>query len=247
MTWPLSKDSSWSHENSPTIPAGSFDARSAWIAVPDRSSPHPSMSWLNRLFGKNRSSPGVRLADGVEVEWDGHFWSGEAVLRAWAGFQECLGPYASRSAAGPSDGTVQLSVRSPTDQEGKISPPSKPQESAFCFVRDHDELLRDKVVKAIFDLYPTMRESFIDFLGENLNEQMPVLREPSDLKRLIGLSTVHISDVGKDGVAYVGFEFGCTWEEEHGLGVMTHKDRIVDVGDAETAFDAWRLRRGEIG
>jgi hypothetical protein len=76
---------------------------------------------------------------------------------------------------------------------------------------------------------------------------MPVLQNPSDLKPLMGLSTVHIGDVEKDGFAYIGFEFGCNWEEEHGLGVMTHKDRIIEVGDAETAFDAWRLRRGEIG
>jgi hypothetical protein len=92
-----------------------------------------------------------------------------------------------------------------------------------------------------------MRENFLEFLGEDADQQMPELRESSELKRLIGLSTVHISDVEKEGVAYVGFEFGCTWEEEHGLGVMTHRDRIIEVGDAETAFDAWGLRRGEIG
>jgi hypothetical protein len=205
------------------------------------------MSWLKKIFGSGHSSPRARLADGVEVEWDGHFWAAKTGLPAWAGFQERLGPYASESAPGPSDGKVQLSVRNPTEQAAKISPPSNAQERAFCFVRDNDEVLRNKILKAIFEEYPKMRETFREFLGEELDQQMPELRESSELKRLIGLSTVHISDVEKEGVAYVGFEFGCTWEEEHGLGVMTHGDRIIEVGDAETAFDAWRLRRGELG
>jgi hypothetical protein len=205
------------------------------------------MSWFDRLFRKSPSSASARLADDVNVKWDGHFWAGETLLPAWAGFQERLGAYADRSAAGPSDGTVQLSVRSPTDKDNTTSPPSREQELAFCFLRDNGDLLRDRVTRAIFDEYPTMRESFADFFGEDLQAQMPELRDPVDLKRLIGLSTIHISDVAKDGMAYVGFEFGCNWEDEHGLGVMTHKDRTIEVGDSETAFDAWRLRRGEIG
>jgi hypothetical protein len=142
---------------------------------------------------------------------------------------------------------VQLSIRSPTDADDTVSVPSNGQESAFIFLRDNDALMRDKVIRAIFDAYPTMRESAAAFFGKGLNEIMPHLQTPSDLKPMIGLSTIHISDVEKDGAAYIGFEFGCDWEQEHGLGVMTHKDRIVEVGDCQTAFDAWRLRRCEIG
>ena len=40
-------------------------------------------------------------------------------------------------------------------------------------------------------------------------------------------------------IAYIGFELGCVWDEEHGLGVMTHRDRVVDVGGADTAFTEW--------
>jgi hypothetical protein len=205
------------------------------------------MSWFDRLFRKDQGGADARLADGVDVKWDGHFWAGEIVLSAWAGFQERLGAYSSRSAARPSDGKVQVSVRSPTDNDNTMTPPSREQEQAVCFLRDNAELLRDRVTRAIFEEYPRMRETFADFFGEDLEARMPELRDPADLKSLIGLSTVHISDVSKDGVAYVGFEFGCEWEEEHGLGVITHKDRIIEVGDSETAFDAWRLRRGEIG
>jgi hypothetical protein len=42
---------------------------------------------------------------------------------------------------------------------------------------------------------------------------------------------------------YVGFEFGCTWDDEHGLGVLMHGERVVDVGGAETAFLLWIAER----
>jgi hypothetical protein len=53
---------------------------------------------------------------------------------------------------------------------------------------------------------------------------------------LIGLSNVHILSVARDGI---GLQFGCTWDEEHGLGVMTHRDRVVQVGGADTSFLTW--------
>ncbi len=46
-------------------------------------------------------------------------------------------------------------------------------------------------------------------------------------------------DSDKEDFAYIGFELGCSWDEEHGVGVMMHKDRIVAIGQAETSFDSW--------
>jgi hypothetical protein len=43
--------------------------------------------------------------------------------------------------------------------------------------------------------------------------------------------------VAKAGHAYVGLELGCTWDEEHGAGVLLHKGRVVEVGQADTSFD----------
>jgi hypothetical protein len=43
----------------------------------------------------------------------------------------------------------------------------------------------------------------------------------------------------KDGVPYVGVEFGCTWDEEHELGVLMLGTRTVQVSDADTAITLW--------
>jgi hypothetical protein len=56
------------------------------------------------------------------------------------------------------------------------------------------------------------------------------------MRSLVGLSTVHVLPVARDGVAYLGFEFGCVWDTEHGAGVMTHLDRVVATGQAAVSL-----------
>ena len=55
---------------------------------------------------------------------------------------------------------------------------------------------------------------------------------------MIGLGIVHVLSIAKDGHAYIGFEMGCTWDEEHGVGVMTHMGRVVGVGQGDMGFDS---------
>jgi len=61
-------------------------------------------------------------------------------------------------------------------------------------------------------------------------------RKLADLVRLI---RIHIHTVHRDKIAYVGYQFVCAWEAEHGLGMLTHRDRVVQVGHASTAFVGW--------
>ena len=125
-------------------------------------------------------------------------------------------------------------------------PPSVEQGNAYQHLLDLQEEIRDSVLQAIFDAYPAMRATYP--YGQALAaEEMPPLDRPEQLRALIGLSIVHVLNVAKDGAAYVGFEFGCTWEDEHGLGVMTHLGRLVEipllggekVGHADVSFEEW--------
>jgi hypothetical protein len=111
---------------------------------------------------------------------------------------------------------------------------------------DHQAEVRDAVLQAIFDAYPAMRARYP--YGRALAaEEMPPIDRPEQLRALLGLSVVHVLKAAKGGAAYVGFEFGCTWEEEHGLGVMTHRGRVVEiplmggakVGHADVSFEEW--------
>jgi hypothetical protein len=60
-------------------------------------------------------------------------------------------------------------------------------------------------------------------------------------------ANVHILPVERDGLGYIGFELGCSWDEEHGVGVMLHGGRIIDIGSADTAFLSWIAERDKNG
>jgi hypothetical protein len=162
-------------------------------------------------------------------------WSGSILLRTWTGFQTRRGPYASVSAAEVSDGTVELRVH--CDGADPV-PPSAEQVAAFAYLLQSEKLVTDSVLTAIFERYPQFREEALGSYAENEEylAPFPEIARPDQLRPLIGLSIIHVLRDANEGRSYVGFEFGCVWEEEHGLGVMTHGDRVLEVGAADSSF-----------
>lgn len=151
--------------------------------------------------------------------WD-NGWEGEAFLPAY--------------------GTTPVSIAA----EDSTRTPTTAQARAFTRLVEENEALDDAVMRAVLDEYPGFRELYHEFDPENADRFAPRVASVDDLERLIDLGTVHVLEVETDGEAYVGFQFSCTWDREHGLGVMTHAGRVVDVGGADVAFtppaDAWK-------
>jgi hypothetical protein len=83
--------------------------------------------------------------------------------------------------------------------------------------------------------------------GDDGDTFMPAVCAPDGFRNLIGLHSVNLHQLAKDGLPYLGFEFGCTWDEEHGLGILMHGTRLVQAGGADTAFLAWIAKRDAEG
>lgn len=173
------------------------------------------------------------------LQWDGYSWVGQMTLESWRGFQSRQGPYDSVSSLEESDGSTQLNLEMRDEKQPSASPE---QAVAFQYLLDNQEEIRDAILQAIFDTYPKWQQE-LGYDEDEAAQFMPDLANATHLKSLMGLSWLHILKVHKEGAAYVGFEFGCTWEDEHGLGVLTHKNRIVDLGYADTAFIGWNAER----
>ncbi|MDA7028234.1 hypothetical protein PJ311_16910 [Bacillus sp. CLL-7-23] len=112
--------------------------------------------------------------------------------------------------------------------------------TAYNWLIDHQNEMKKLILKQLFDMYPEIQDDY----GWDLNEEerakyLPDVNSSNQLFDLIELCNIHIHDVSNDGMAYVGYELACTWEEEHGLGVMTHKNRIVAIGGADTSILSW--------
>lgn len=169
------------------------------------------------------------------LKWDLYFWEGEVVLPSWAGFQARRGEYGAVSSRTPSNGTAKLSI-SPQDNKTR-TPPAVEQVAAFQQMMDNEAAVGAAVVAALVDYCP-------GHAYDGDDEELLKVSEAADLRPLIGLATVHLLDVFQDGLACVGFEFGCVWDEEHGAGVMTHGGRVIAVGQADCSFMEWIARDG---
>lgn len=184
--------------------------------------------------------PTIDLPPFPGLEWDEFFWRSKIVLPSWAGFQVREESGESVGLDSTSDGEPDLFVH-PKDHQAK-TPPLPEQVEAFRFLLAHEVAVANAVLRAIFARYPEWRALFDDdeYRDEEEEEDpMPEIEQPEQLHPLIGLSNVHVLNVAREGMAYIGFEFGCTWDEEHGLGVMTHRGRIIEVGGADTSFLEW--------
>jgi glutamine amidotransferase-like uncharacterized protein len=161
---------------------------------------------------------------------------GTIQLPAWAGFQSRKGAYGSADGQEKSDGLVKLIVGG--DMVLDNPEVTQVHVEAYNYLVQNQEGIRDAILTALLAQYKELQEDY-GYYDEDAASVMPDVNDVSQFKSLIGLSTVHLMNVSKDGTAYIGYEFGCSWDDEHGLGFMTHKDRVIKIGGADTSFLTW--------
>jgi len=102
--------------------------------------------------------------------------------------------------------------------------------NAIEFLKQNQEEILTGILAEILKNYPKWQEIY-GYPSETKGDFMPDICTPQELSKLLELQNIHILDGAK-----IGFEFSCSWEMEHGLGVMTRKGKVINIGEAETAF-----------
>lgn len=208
------------------------------FTVPGRSpkgshnvSPNP-----NTLSSFPRNS--VSMTTFPEFEWDQNYWTSSASIPAWSRHQTRRDNYGGLSSDAPSDDIIRI-VFAP---KGRNNSPLLPQELELVqWAISNAPSIQDAAIKALYtyyqDLYPSWRSDLDSIFGEeDADEMMPEITSPNELKRLIRVSFMFVHQIATDGVPYVGFEFDCTWDEEHGAGVLLHGTRVIETGGADVSF-----------
>lgn len=167
-----------------------------------------------------------------KFEWKEE-WEGQIMLNSWSGFQSRQGDYGGIDSNKPSNGLSKIRIDNDGDAENKTI--TAGQIKAIEFLLDNDAAIRENILTALMPYYQQLR---IDWGSED-EDWMPAIHSSEAFKEMIGLSWIHVSNIEKDDVAYLGFEIGCTWDDEHGLGIMLHRDRVVEIGGADVSFLWW--------
>lgn len=167
---------------------------------------------------------------------DGFGLEGHIELLAWKGFQSRNGAYGAQDSENPSNGIFK--IRSGGDMVVDQLKIEDYHKKAITYLIDNQTEIQECILNALMTEYPNLQELYGYELEEKI-QYMPDVHITEDFKNLIGIANIHLLNAEKDGVGYVGFEFGCTWDNEHGLGIMTHKNRVVKMGGADTSFLTW--------
>ena len=176
----------------------------------------------------------------IEFRHDGHMWTSEIDLPFWSGYRNKVagvGPDNGKSGLGT--GRVEI-IFAP---EGRDDTPLTDNELALVqeFL-DRERQISLAVRSAVFANYKTWQFEY-GYDGEEKELYMPDIQRPDDLRDLIGLKCVYIHQISNGHTPYAGYEFDCSWDDEHGLGVLTNGTRIVELGYGDTAILLWIARR----
>lgn len=150
------------------------------------------------------------------------------VLPTWAAFR-------AGANAPLSKGVVSVRVG---EDPGARSPITPAQRSAFRAIVREARPIQVRLLDAIAAAYPAAIAAF-----EPARADLPASVDRRTLADLVDLQSVQIHDVEKDGFAYTGYVFACDWEPEHGLGVLLHGARVVEIGGADAAMLTWIAER----
>jgi hypothetical protein len=170
--------------------------------------------------GEARSGPSLVLQD----DGCGH-WAGHMLLPSWSGLIK------------RPDNKVKVDVM---HKEYPLvdGPPSPQHLQAFEWLTRNGAVMMKAVLDAIMAKYPGLQARY-NYSPEEAAVVMPTLREAKDLTPLIELINVYVYEAIDDEGPHIGLLLGCTWDEEHSLGVMIHGFRLLLIGEADCAFSGW--------
>ncbi|ANE50901.1 hypothetical protein SY85_10695 [Flavisolibacter tropicus] len=129
--------------------------------------------------------------------------------------------------------------------DGEIAPDkslhfSAEQINAYTYLMKHQEDIKHSIVQGLKREFPRLlSDEYASWEQEaphfpKLSEE----REDFDFQDYIGPESISISEDSKDEVAYINWQFRCRWDIEHGFQVVTHKDRVIEIGPD---VDIWNI------
>jgi hypothetical protein len=172
------------------------------------------------LSGDGEARPSLELQD----DGDGH-WAGHMLLPSWS------------SLIKRPDNKVRVHVM---HKEYPLvdGPPSQEHLQSFEWLTRNGDAMMKAVLDATMAKYPGLQARY-NYSPEEAAVVMPTLREAKDLTPLIELMSVYVYEVIDDEGPHIGFLFGCTWDQEHALGIMMHGFHLLLMGEADCAFSGW--------
>ncbi len=119
---------------------------------------------------------------------------------------------------------------------------NKKHKDGLAFLQENQMLILESMLTKLLGMYSDLQKQY-DYPEEVKPNVMPDITDLNGFADLLTLNHIYVISVYKDEIPYIGFLFSCSWEPEHALGVMMHKERVIEIDDAETAFSVWAAEK----
>ena len=146
----------------------------------------------------------------IELSWDDFYWLGKS----------------------ESNPAVEIHINS-MDEEP--SPPHFLQIHAWEELQKDYETTYQKILDEVLIYYVKIRPTYVE-MGPEWVESMPVIRDPKEIIKMITLNYICINWPYDETTVNLSMSFSCSWEQEHGLGVVLENNVVKEVGDGDCAI-----------
>jgi hypothetical protein len=110
--------------------------------------------------------------------------------------------------------------------------------SGVDYIKTNQTKILTTILLEVLKHYPKWQEKY-GYDEDDEKDIMPNISTINDFANLIMPKRIHILSVYSDDFPYIGYDFDCTWDDEHGLGIMMLKDKIVKIGGGDISFLNW--------
>ncbi|MDR2921104.1 MAG: hypothetical protein LBV72_17290 [Tannerella sp.] len=176
------------------------------------------------FFNKHSGKPVVELPE--EEEKDDDNYAEQIELKEWKSFfkEDMNGFYFVLG------GDMPVKRMSPNHKKG-----------LEYIISNQSEILQS-ILSELLKQYPSMQNHY-GYTESEKQDFMPDVTDIEGFADLLSPIVIYILSVYHDKFPYIGYMFSCSWDGEHGLGVMTFKDRIIEIGGADSSFSDWIARK----
>nr|WP_294786817.1 hypothetical protein [uncultured Flavobacterium sp.] len=116
--------------------------------------------------------------------------------------------------------------------------PNKKHSNGLKYLKDNQEQILKSILTSLLEKYPELQNVY-NYSEEEKKDFMPDLLDINGFSDLLSLGTFYVMPVYKEDIPYIGFLFSCSWDSEHGLGIMTHKENVIQIDGADIAFSIY--------
>lgn len=123
------------------------------------------------------------------------------------------------------------------NDDGSGEQPESMMIAAARWLLDHDAAFYRAVINAVLSDLPRLRAEQDGIVLDDDAFRLPQHWDEETLLALIRLNSITLHPV--DGGPYIGLDFRCAWDEEHGYGLMMAGIEVVECGGADAGALSW--------